>query len=163
VDDDGDGYPDGAPDTFERGDTNPETGERLEGMIKWYGMRTYDPVTSQLVDQSSDLVADRLGSGGEFELPQVVRGFDLGFIRRHVPPTDDTGKPILDASGGNYLRRFIFRHRWDPDSDEIDKCNWPYLIRIRYRVHDPRGKLADPVTAEPGVWFEQIIRVNRGT
>lgn len=56
---------------------------------------------------------------------------------------------------------FTFRH------DYAD--NWPYLIRIRYRVHDANGYLqefeGDPYAAGgepvPGKWFEQIIRVNR--
>jgi hypothetical protein len=35
---------------------------------------------------------------------------------------------------------------------------WPHLIRIRYRVHDRAGKLADE-NGRPGKFFERIIRV----
>jgi prepilin-type N-terminal cleavage/methylation domain-containing protein len=70
---------------------------------------------------------------------------------------------------------FIFRH----DDDEAllaDKSNatttasrWPYLIRIRYRLHDTRGRITTAVynnaTAdyEPssGQWFEMILPVSR--
>jgi hypothetical protein len=60
--------------------------------------------------------------------------------------------------GGNEVR-FVFRH------DYAD--NWPYLIRVRYRLHDPLGKqeqwVGDSATGGPqsGMWFEQVIRVNR--
>lgn len=58
-------------------------------------------------------------------------------------------------------------------------CDWPYLIRIRYRLHDARGQLAsgqqvfidlngnddlddgEPVDSRNGIWFEQILPVNR--
>jgi prepilin-type N-terminal cleavage/methylation domain-containing protein len=70
---------------------------------------------------------------------------------------------------------FIFRH----DDDEAllaDKSNatttasrWPYLIRIRYRLHDTRGRITtavynnDTADYEPssGQWFEMILPVSR--
>ena len=39
-------------------------------------------------------------------------------------------------------------------------CYWPYLLRIRYRMHDARGDLGTEQDTN-GVWFEKIIRVNR--
>lgn len=60
--------------------------------------------------------------------------------------------------GANEVR-FVFRH------DYAD--NWPYLIRVRYRLHDPLGKqeqwVGDSATGgrQSGMWFEQVIRVNR--
>ncbi len=52
---------------------------------------------------------------------------------------------------------YTFRH----DQPDI----WPYLIRIRYRLHDPKGELQDynysSNQAEPGKWFEQILYVKR--
>lgn len=38
--------------------------------------------------------------------------------------------------------------------------NWPDLIRIRFRLHGPRGKIAGP-DGEPGVMYEKIIRVKQ--
>lgn len=64
-----------------------------------------------------------------------------------------------DQNYGGSEVRFVFRH------DYAD--NWPYLIRVRYRLHDPLGKqeqwAGDSATGGPqsGMWFEQIIRVNR--
>ena len=60
---------------------------------------------------------------------------------------------------------FVFRHDY-PD-------NWPYLIRIRYRLHDDRGRVQstryDPTAGGgagadvpiTGRWFEVIVPVNR--
>jgi hypothetical protein len=36
--------------------------------------------------------------------------------------------------------------------------DWPQLLRIRYRINDPQGKLAGS-DGEPGRIFEQIIRL----
>lgn len=55
--------------------------------------------------------------------------------------------------------RWTFRHDYAP--------HWPYLIRIRYRLHNPNGKYetwmgdATSGSAESGQWFEQILKVNR--
>ena len=75
---------------------------------------------------------------------------------------------------------FVFRH----DDDGADS-NWPYLIRIRYRLGDDQSDIGRSVrgdrdgrdndgdgnvdeadeaaftTTEPGRWFERIIRVPR--
>lgn len=47
---------------------------------------------------------------------------------------------------------FVF-HKNNPRS-------WPYMIRLRYRLHDSGGQLSD-TTGEPGRSFEQIIRIRR--
>jgi hypothetical protein len=73
----------------------------------------------------------------------------------------------MGTSGGKVI--YVFRH------DQPHQ--WPYLVRIRYRLHDKRGDLQgsfspeDEVPPDPnndnkigtnyGRWFEQIIRVNR--
>lgn len=81
----------------------------------------------------------------------------------------------------------------DPTEVDSEFCDWPYLIRIRYRLHDPKGQIAsggrlhidtngngdidneNPSATPPpqypvgnefvdsrnGIWFEQIIPVNR--
>ncbi len=47
----------------------------------------------------------------------------------------------------------VFRH--GPGS-----TNWPYLIRLRYRIQDERGRVTG-FDGEPGIWFEQVIKVPR--
>ncbi len=84
--------------------------------------------------------------------------------------TDMSPKSAALANGGIAL---VFRHDFPK--------HWPYLVRIRYRIHDKRGDLLGDrspendgsplVTAEtaPGAvgktnvgrWFEQIIHVKR--
>ncbi|MCX8018585.1 MAG: polysulfide reductase NrfD, partial [Rhodocyclaceae bacterium] len=50
------------------------------------------------------------------------------------------------------LAAFVWRH--DDDGKNFNS-KWPYLIRIRYRLHDPDGRLASGTgTPESGRWFE---------
>lgn len=94
--------------------------------------------------------------------------------------------PMLDLGS---KAMFIFRcedalpEGTDPEIGTIKpRSSWPYLIRIRYRLHDTRGRLvsnngawaADGIDNDydgqvdefeeekiPGVWHEHIIRVPR--
>jgi hypothetical protein len=54
---------------------------------------------------------------------------------------------------GNQSHRFVFRHG-------PGQTHWPAMIRLRYRVHDPRGLIVGS-DGLPGRWFEQIIAVRR--
>jgi len=107
--------------------------------------------------------------------------------------------PIVDVSASNHgTTAFIFRYEDDqaytessPGVGDADNSKWPYLIRIRYRLHDAPGKIEGNATFrrtdgfsndddngdgvidgtddidEPdeqfvsGQYFEQIIRVPR--
>ena len=73
---------------------------------------------------------------------------------------------LLPTAGVNADAAFVWRHDF-PD-------NWPYLIRIRYRVHDTRGEVRTTQDtglrtfsytgddeAQAGRWFEVILPVNR--
>jgi hypothetical protein len=60
--------------------------------------------------------------------------------------------------------------QWTHDPNGLDctptSNNWPYMLRLRWRMHDKRGKIAGPDPAAgnqvlSGRWFEQIIKVNR--
>ncbi len=77
--------------------------------------------------------------------------------------TNPSALPHADAA-------FVFRH----DDYKPGELNlWPYLIRIRYRVHDPRSKFRRYVgqydtdnsvfigEEESGMWFEKVIEVDR--
>ena len=61
------------------------------------------------------------------------------------------GASLLNDSNNDVV--FIFRHGTGP-------TDWPYLIRIRFRLHDGRDRIAD-ADGEFGRWFEQIMAVNR--
>jgi hypothetical protein len=54
---------------------------------------------------------------------------------------------------------FIFRH----DDDTAGTNKWPYLLRVRYRLHDDNGVIASTTDAgrTMGKWYEHIIRVPR--
>lgn len=63
--------------------------------------------------------------------------------------------PIVDNGPSAPLasRAFVFRH--GPGA-----TNWPHLIRIRYRIYDDDGQVRG-TDNRPGVWFEQVLHVNR--
>ncbi len=62
------------------------------------------------------------------------------------PPDSYVPKSIFpDADMG-----FVWRH---------DTDNWPYLLRIRYRIHDANG--LRETDKESGQWLEAIVAVNR--
>ena len=83
----------------------------------------------------------------------------------HIPPVNDDWNDNYPAEPGSPYHsvsadeaRWVFRHDYGN--------NWPYMIRIRYRIHDPNGRFEEWVgdsTAvggrQSGQWFEQIIRV----
>ncbi len=101
-------------------------------------------------------------------------------LRKPIHVHHPTG---IDAVGcflppTNFARAvFVFGHSGDDgDTDEASHPTsknviegsgkyWPYLLRVRYRLMDGRGKYrsVDPVSSEPivGRWFEQIIPVPR--
>ena len=68
-----------------------------------------------------------------------------------IDPIDRQGEELNHADAA-----FVFRH----DMGGTNPTNWPYLIRIRYRLHDARGKLQD-ADGQSGKRFEQIIPVRR--
>jgi len=69
--------------------------------------------------------------------------------------------PVASPPAGGAGAAYVFRH--GGDNGKL----WPYMIRIRYRIHDTRAQLAgDPSpeigdTSNAGRWFEQIIKVRR--
>lgn len=66
------------------------------------------------------------------------------------PPPSFGSDPQAPEKNGS---TFVFRHG-------SGNTNWPYLLRIRYRVQDVKGRVAG-FDGEPGIWFEQIIQVSR--
>lgn len=97
-----------------------------------------------------------------------VNGNIIWYDHFDVPPSEGFNKaldgPVYDTNPvdreGIELNHadaaFVFHH----DMGGTNPTNWPYLIRIRYRLHDARGKLQD-ADGQSGKRFEQIIPVTR--
>ena len=72
--------------------------------------------------------------------------------------------PIPARYRTNGTTAFVWRH--DDEGGALtgepttQPSFWPYLLRIRYRVHDSRGRI-NSCDNQHGIWFEHIVRVNR--
>ena len=85
-----------------------------------------------------------------------------------VPPTT---YPPMRIAGGDTL--FVWQHDDEANAAGVGTLTgsatqvsyWPYLVRIRYRVHDRAGTLSTPDLTDGkqggGFWFEHVIRVKR--
>jgi len=74
-------------------------------------------------------------------------------------PYVDIANPAL-ASYTLADAAFIFQYG---DDGVATPSAWPYMIRIRYRLHDDAGRIRSTGNTAPisGRWFEHIIKVNR--
>ena len=130
-----------------------------------------DNVSDFIVDFAADAVADS-------NIPDDANGFDgapdvdpttretiwYGLGRQPNAASWTRNKPgvaspIVPSPAGGGVG-FVFRH------GKANSVTWPYMIRIRFRLHDQRGELLGDVSPEPdatnvGRWFEQIIKVRR--
>jgi len=78
--------------------------------------------------------------------------------------TNDEPDPFYEAlSTSNADKAYYFRNGASKyvTSSLATVTNWPYLIRIRYRLHDRKGGFASSSDGATGMWFEQIIKVPR--
>lgn len=90
-----------------------------------------------------------------------------GVMDNQSPTAVAVESPVVTASLPAGTVAYVFRH--GAGHDKL----WPYMIRIRYRVHDVRGDLLgdksfekgdtlpDGTGTNSGRWFEQIIKVKR--
>ena len=147
-----------------------------EGEIKWYTDEYTDNnaentgtvnATNPVFDPARPLTFALPGSDG-------VRGGNPkeNAFRETIYNVRGTSPATILAGVSSPLEAsvaFVFRHdAFDPDKDLADPanaghdfyCNWPYLLRVRYRMHDGAGKLAGPDSLQ-GIWFEQVLRVDR--
>ncbi len=112
------------------------------GNIIWYSHWVNNPRTPASYDSTLPAL---------HQVPTGVGGFNDA---TPGPSYDTTSNPALSDAA------FVFRH-----DDDGAGTRWPYLLRIRYRLHDPKGELLGysdaSGQAEPGKWFEIIINVNR--
>lgn len=124
------------------GDYSPVNGsiDTTGNNIKWYGLDTALPMAT---GQPFELHAsdDPIADPINNSNPYLARG---------------TGSANTDSE-----RVYVFFHN--------DTTYWPSLLRIRYRLHDPKGELlgtADEnndgvydADGQPGKWYEVIIKL----
>jgi prepilin-type N-terminal cleavage/methylation domain-containing protein len=169
-----DSLPDGLPDT---------DGE--DGPIKWYSAYYNDPDENE---RNFGGAGVRPGNTDRYspDYPTIYKipesGFHSGISSasgpvsgEYLPP--NTGYPPLDDGikqgaspfpGTNTTGAFVWGHTSEQDVDYANHGAarwWPYMIRIRYRLHDFDGSFRGPNPhtgeIESGRWFEQIIEVPR--
>ena len=142
------GPPDGEIDKDDQGTADPS-----DDVIKWY---THDAFANTGSDDTRPVtyagsVVDNTTSGSDPNLSYYETG--------SLPATADAA--------------FVWRH----DDDDSSNSRWPYLIRIRYRMHDDTGRVRstrmeddgntpgdtsdDQWESISGRWFEHIIPVAR--
>ena len=115
--------------------------EDRDGNIVWYD--SYDHPLPVLLPLP-------LPAPTYYQGPSTLQGplFFVVHDREHAPGDDGTLPSTADA---------VFL--WGPRSESNALLSdWPYLIRVRYRVHDKGGKLAD-ADGQPGKVFEHILRL----
>lgn len=145
-----------------------------------------DFIVEFAADVDLDGAIDKIDHDGLPDTPEIIVwythdvyanppgvGFDINQPITYPLPTDAPGlayraavyddDSVIDAVA-NLDGAFVWRHddeggalTGDPNTQP---SYWPYLIRIRYRVHDSRGRIESGV-GQHGVWFEHIIKVNR--
>jgi len=105
-------------------------------------------------------------------------GFNIAGQSTQVPLSSSTAfwnpgyDPYYGGASGNQIptaptdysvnadAAFVFQY----DDNDTATSKWPYLIRIRYRLHDDAGRMrstGDGNVPTSGRWFEHIIKVNR--
>ena len=108
-----------------------------------------------------DYANDPADAGYDPELPTTY-ALPAGNFRDAV--YDDTvNVPAGDVNTAGTGGAFVWRH---DDANGVitgstdQPSYWPYLIRIRYRMHDSRGVI-ESGDNQHGMWFEHVIKVNR--
>jgi len=71
----------------------------------------------------------------------------------YITENDQKYEDVIDH---NVDAAFVWRH-----NDNSGNSHWPYLVRIRYRLHDKRGSIVSHLDSQPGRWFEQVIQIPR--
>ncbi len=125
---------------------------------------------------------NRHDNGGDLTRPHVwgvdEAASELPFDPDRQPLAPGAQTPVDDENEWYYWKInddtavFVWRHDDVGASDSDEPSMWPHMIRIRYRLQDPRGDVRGTVqyidedgeqasVDEPGQWFEQIIAVPR--
>lgn len=130
-----------------------------------------------------------------FTLPQFANASTTAFVPSEplLFPLPAAHPSLVDTDPADNYGATVFRHD-DESNGSVGKITnnatqtsyWPYMLRIRWKLHDARGQLAsgnvggwatdgidndrdgqvdesepDDAEVDNGVWFERVIRVPR--
>ncbi len=127
-----------------------------------YANNTYDPDGE--LDRDPD---GRIKWYSAFDNNPDLPGFDENYPVSYQPPQPTSYRAAANNTVLSFYPRadaaFIWQHYGSPGF-----TTWPWMLRIRYRLHDRRGEFdgrvlidaAGKENPEPGAWFETIIPVN---
>lgn len=176
---------------------SPDSGDT--GYQSWAIAQSHPILASNCSEFIVDFAADLNGNGlidtelgggvdntGSIYWYDSIRDGDLQWEPRSLSPatTSALAQPQPLAFTTRDQRIFIFRVNDDAPFTSASRPTsaWPYLIRVRYRLHDDRGRLMsnNPAALRDGLdnngngeideinedkyagrWFEHIIRVPR--
>ena len=149
------------------------------GNIAWYGWSELEdpalrPARGVRIFPPANMYHPAINAGVA-SLPNAQAA--SAFVWRH----DRFDAGVYDISAGTWARtNSNTTGPLTPTGVENAFCDWPYLLRIRYRVHDPKGQIAsgaplfndannngsqdageEIIDSRNGIWFEQIIPINR--
>jgi pilin/secretion family protein with methylation motif len=120
----------------------------LDGRIKWYTFSIFQNPSqaSGVLAFPNDPVTYRVPDPADYP-PNVPQATVNAFIGARL----DAGRAA-----------FVWQHDGSPGFEK-----WPWMLRVRYRLHDRRGQfegrqitVGGVSVPEPGAWFETIIPVN---
>jgi len=124
-----------------------------DGRIKWYTALGTNPVT----------VLN--GSPPDVNKPVTYPAPPIGSTPNGYTPHMN---PALLGGFNRASAAFVWQS-WEPGNAPLNSTftQWPWMIRIRYRLHDRRGQfegreinVAGQLKPEKGQWYETIIPVN---
>lgn len=147
-----------------------------EGYIMWYSLYYNNPEEER--NYATDTEDDPNNLLYYAALPRSYNAMAVHSSSRPVfQDLDESNSDLVHHAGivGDYFSEnadavFVFRHDDENASDPDYESKWPHLIRIRYRLQDPRGMVtsslsggAGTIETEPtaGRWFEHVMRVPR--
>ncbi|MBI1373758.1 MAG: prepilin-type N-terminal cleavage/methylation domain-containing protein [Phycisphaera sp.] len=141
-----------------RVNTRPQAGEFEPWRVAQIHPILIENVSDIVVEFAGDYT-DNLPSGAPDGAPDGepdvnASGEIIWYSSTSTPaiPTTDPGWGVLTADTVGTAKVYTFSNS--------NRALWPYLIRVRYRMHDRNGNMMG-VDGEPGRIVEQIIGVTR--